>query len=93
MPRTRAIFEWIFGMEPGRYTLRYEATPDDGLTGNLLERRRKKEAEAYEGLEVLMNEIRDLRSLHRWLHSEHRAYTCEGWLRRSASPPDLVAIY
>ena len=93
MNRARAIFEWVFGMEPGKYTLQFEATPNDGLAGASLERRLQKEAEALAGLSVLVNKIRDLKSLHHWIFASHGAYTSEGWLTRRASEPDLVEIY
>jgi uncharacterized SAM-binding protein YcdF (DUF218 family) len=93
MPRSRAIFEWVFGMEPGKYQLRFEAAPDDGLSEHLLQRRREKEASALRSLQPLMQRIHDLRSLHRWIHTEHNAYTAEGWTNRRASAPELVEIY
>ena len=43
MPRSRAIFDWIFGMEPGKYQLRFEAAPNDGLS------ERSSAAQAREG--------------------------------------------
>jgi uncharacterized SAM-binding protein YcdF (DUF218 family) len=93
MPRSRAIFEWVFGMEPGKYQLRFEAAPDDGLSEHLLQRRGEKEASALRSLQPLMQRIHDLRSLHRWIHTEHNAYTAEGWTKRRASAPELVEIY
>lgn len=93
MPRSRAIFDWVFGMDAGVYQLRYEATADDGLSGALLERRRAKEASALQGLYGVMNRIKDGQALHRWMHTEHDAYTARGWLGRKASPPELSEIY
>ena len=93
MLRSKAIFEWIFGMEPGKYRLRFEAAPDDGLSALLLQRRRDKEAAALRSLERVMQRIRDLPSLHRWVHTEHNAYTAEGWTNRRVSAPELVEIY
>ena len=93
MRRSQAIFEWIFGMEPGKYDLRFEATANDGFRDGLLRRRLEKEATALASLQTLMQHIRDLPSLHRWLFAEHEAYTAAGWNSRRASPPDLVEIY
>jgi uncharacterized SAM-binding protein YcdF (DUF218 family) len=93
MPRSRAIFEWVFGMEPKKYRLSFEAAPDDGLSEQLFQRRRDKEASALRSLQPLMRRIRDLRSLHRWIHTEHNAYTAEGWIDRRASAPELVELY
>jgi hypothetical protein len=93
MPRTQAIFDWVYGMEPGNYRLRFEAAPDDGFSPELLQRRREKEASALRSLATVMQRITDLRSLHRWIHTEHRAYTAEGWMHRRASAPELAEIY
>jgi uncharacterized SAM-binding protein YcdF (DUF218 family) len=93
MPRSRSIFEWIYGMERNKYQLRFEAAPDDGLNVELLQRRREKEASALRSLESVMMRIRDLPSLHHWIHAEHNAYTPQGWINRRASSPELVEIY
>lgn len=93
MPRAKAIFEWVFGMAPAHYELRFEATPNEGLNGPLLARRMEKEASALASLDPVIRRIRDLRSLHHWLNTEHRAYTAEGWTQRRASSPDLIEIY
>lgn len=93
MPRTRAIFEWVFGMSPKTCRLEFYATANDGLAIPLLERRAAKEAEALELLGSVIPLIGDLRSLHAWLHTEHRAYTAEGWIHRKASALELVEIY
>jgi uncharacterized SAM-binding protein YcdF (DUF218 family) len=93
MPRSRAIFEWIYGMEPSKYMLQFEAMPNDGLSGPLLQRRRDKEASALSSLQYVMQRIRDLEALHRWMYTEHNAYTAQGWTTRRSSAPELVEIY
>lgn len=93
MARSRAIFEWVYGMEPGKYALQFEATPNDGLSGPLLQRRRDKESSAIVSLHTVLQRIRDLRALHRWMYTEHNAYTAEGWTSRRSSAPELVEIY
>ena len=93
MPRTRAIFEWVFGLTPGRYELQFEATPDEGLEPYLFERRRIKEAAALNDLQQKIARIRDLATLHRWMYTEHNAYTAQGWTSRKASTPEIVEIY
>ena len=89
MPRTRAIFEWVFGLTPGRYELQFEATPDEGLEPYLFERRRIKEAAALNDLQQKIARIRDVATLHRWIYTEHNAYTAQGWTSRKASRPRL----
>jgi hypothetical protein len=93
MQRSRAIFEWVYGLTPGRYQLQFEATPDQGFDPILVERRRVKEAAALRALEPIMARIRDLDSFHRWIYTEHQAYTAQGWVSRKASSGDIVEIY
>jgi hypothetical protein len=93
MARSRAIFEWIFGLTPARYELHFEASPDDGLDSMLLERRRAKETASLAALRPVMERIQDFETLHRWMHVEHDAYTARGWASRKSSPPDIVEIY
>jgi hypothetical protein len=93
MPRSRAIFEWIFAMSPNGYDLRFEATPNTGLSGHLLQRRQVKEAEALRSLATVMGRIRDAAALHRWMYTEHDAYTASGWVSRKASASEIAEIY
>jgi hypothetical protein len=93
MPRSRAIFEWVFGLGRDTYDLRFEATTDDGLDPILLHRRRAKEAAALHSLRPVMDRIRDTDTLHRWMYTEHNAYTPQGWISRKASAPEVVEIY
>jgi hypothetical protein len=40
-----------------------------------------------------MAKIRDPRSLHNWIYTEHNAYTAAGWVSRAPSAPEVVEIY
>ena len=93
MPRSRAIFDWVFGLTPNRYNLRFEATPDEGLAFELLQRRRAKEAAALTHLLPTIERIRDLHELHRWMFTGHNAYTAEGWASRKSSAAEIAEIY
>jgi uncharacterized SAM-binding protein YcdF (DUF218 family) len=88
MPRTRMIFDWIFGLPPADppYALDYHALPDRGLTAAGLEARRAKEAARMEGLRRTSPHIASLAALHRWLFTEHRAYAA-GADPSSDAPP------
>lgn len=94
MPRSRAIFEWVFGMAPGGYRMEFLTAPDHEMPTHLLDRRRAKENAALAALaEHVIPRIRDLDSLHQWLYSEHGAYTAQGWTDRRASEPGIAEIY
>jgi len=92
MPRTRAIFEWVYGLAPeGGYCLAFEATPDDGLDPTALRERQAREAQGLNTVRALAGQITSLAGLHDWLYHEHRAYATAGWLSRPDSEADLGA--
>lgn len=76
MARTRAIFQWVFGLSSGdtSYTLTFEKVSDEGLDPHLLQIRREKEAQGLEKLLPLTEQIRTLPTLHHFLFTQHDAY-------------------
>jgi uncharacterized SAM-binding protein YcdF (DUF218 family) len=88
MPRTRMVFDWVFGLPPADppYVLRYHTVPDRGLMAAGLEARRAKEAARMEDLHRTIPRISSLAALHRWFFTEHRAYAA-GTDHRSDAPP------
>jgi uncharacterized SAM-binding protein YcdF (DUF218 family) len=77
MPRTRAIFEWVFGFEPGTYRLHFAASADVGLTPEQDAARRRKEQEALDLFRRESARISDLRELNEWIFTRHRAYAAD----------------
>ncbi len=78
MARTRAIFEWVYGLESspgGPYDLAFEEVSDEGMEKELLRARLEREQESLARVLKLKKEIRTFREFHRWLFSEHGAYT------------------
>ncbi len=88
MPRTRMVFDWVFGLPPAEppYSLDYHTVPDAGLTGERLGARRAKEAARMEELRRTTPRIASLAALHRWLFAEHRAYAAGADPRGDAPP-------
>jgi uncharacterized SAM-binding protein YcdF (DUF218 family) len=76
MPRTRMVFDWVFGLPPAEppYSLDYHTLPDRGLTAAGLAARLAKEAARMEDLRGTIPRVTSLAALHRWLFTEHRAY-------------------
>jgi uncharacterized SAM-binding protein YcdF (DUF218 family) len=78
LPRTQAIFRWVYGLTspggPGDYTLHFEAVPDRGMADELLRVRLAKEKSGLANVLRLKERIRTWTDLHRWLFSEHGAY-------------------
>ena len=76
MPRTRAIFEWIFHLPPSplEYQLSFETTPDKGLSPQALAARVQREKNSLNNLNNTIREITSLDDFLIWLYSEHTAY-------------------
>ena len=101
LPRTRAIFEWVFGLPEagGRrrppVRLAYEAAADVGLSEEHLAARRQKERSALEALEArTMAEVADLGALSAFLFERHGAYRAhEAVAGRGETPGHIAASY
>ena len=74
MPRTRAIFDWIFGLSISNYALEYETVADTGIDKESLDARIAKEREGLLEIPDLRSSISNMKELHEWLFSEHSAY-------------------
>jgi hypothetical protein len=86
MPRTEAIFRWVFALAPARcaYELTFIAVPDIGMTTEVLEARSRKESRSLASLAPLQAEYGTLASFHEWLFTEHAAYSVEKPQRQKA---------
>jgi hypothetical protein len=80
MPRTQAIFQWIFGLEGSHgddrkyYQLDFESVTDDGIEKEMLQARKKREKASLKHVLKMQKTIRDLKAFHRWFYTEHKAY-------------------
>lgn len=75
MPRTEAIFRWVFGATPGRgYDLSFESTEDIGLSPETLEARAERERASLAAVRRLASSLTTLSGIHQWLFTEHGAY-------------------
>jgi len=94
MPRTRAIFEWVFGLDDRLYELTFEASPDAGITPDALQFRREKERQGLAGFEQVKQRIQSLHELHEWLFTAHQAYSANGrWKQERSQDPRVVESY
>jgi uncharacterized SAM-binding protein YcdF (DUF218 family) len=94
MPRTRMIFDWIFGLPPAEppYVLDYHTVPDQGLTVAGIEARLAKEAARMVDLRRTIPRVTNLAALHRWLFTEHRAYAAGANPKGDAPPAAALEI-
>jgi hypothetical protein len=97
MPRTKAIFQWVYGLPannsgPG-FELYFEAVPDDneGLDETTLLARSEKEKKGMEQVIKLKEKIRTLPALHQWLFAEHGAYAAG--VKPVRLTGDILSIY
>lgn len=76
MPRTRAIFEWLYGLDDqdGKYDLAFETAPDSGIVAEDLQARVNRESESLKQVLQVSATIHTLRDCHRWLFTQHAAY-------------------
>lgn len=75
MPRTRAIFEWVFSLESEKFDIDYCVTPDVGLDDAMASARVEKEKNSLITLqEKKIPRIKTLGELSLFLFVEHAAY-------------------
>ncbi len=75
MPRTEAIFEWIYGLDStAPYRLEFAAAPDDGLSETALQVRSERERESLRSVQQLRERLTSMRETAQWLFTEHNAY-------------------
>ncbi|HEY6341849.1 MAG TPA: YdcF family protein [Bryobacteraceae bacterium] len=77
LPRSRLVFEWIYGLEPRPidYILQFEGVADPSMDPAVLSERRRKEQTSVERLSAIMRQILTMERLHRWIFTEHDAYS------------------
>lgn len=93
MPRTEAVFRWVFGAAPFRaYDLSFESTEDIGLSPEALKARAKRESASLAVVRSLASSIVTLSGIHRWIFTEHGAYawSLRDSTYRQLSPHDAV---
>jgi hypothetical protein len=75
MERTKAIFEWIFGLGNAGYELSFLASPNMGLDKDVLEARKEKERKSLQSVESLRETYTSLRDVWHFLNEKHDMYT------------------
>lgn len=78
MPRTRAVFDWVFKLPPegpgGPMVLDYEESTDSSMSTEVQEARLAKELSALESLNETMANVTDVAQLHEFIFTRHEAY-------------------
>lgn len=86
MARTKATFEWIYGLKglPQDVQLSFKTVSDAGIETAVLQARKQKEARSLKALLNTANKIRTINSFHRWLFQEHGAYAVAAQIARES---------
>jgi hypothetical protein len=74
MPRTQAVFRWVYSLDGPCCSLDFESVPDMGIHADALAERIAKEQISLDAFGKLRTEIGTLAELHRSLFAEHDAY-------------------
>jgi hypothetical protein len=76
MPRTEAIFRWVFGLDrpPEWYDLSFESVSDEDIPPDVLAARIERERASLDRLPATIDRIQSMRALNEWLYTEHAAY-------------------
>jgi len=79
MPRTKAIFEWVFHLPPlpFKYQLDFESTPNEGLSSQAQAARIQREESSLANLRNTIQKINTLDKFINWLYKEHTAYAVD----------------
>lgn len=80
LPRTEAVFRWVYGLEPKalRYDLRFEGVADPGMDPEVLREREGRERKSLDETAELARRLTGLAEFHRWLFTQHKAYSAGG---------------
>ena len=91
MPRSRACFEWVFGLTPAAGgSPRFLSTPDRGLAPDVAAARRAREQESLGALRRNAEAVRTLQAFHRWLNETHMCYAVSRQNEWGAKPPAMA---
>lgn len=77
--RTRAVFEWVFGMSDVEFELDFLVTEDVGLDDAQSAARRRREKMSLDVLQAkTMKRVTTLAKVSEFLFEQHAAYNCSG---------------
>jgi len=75
MARTRAAFEWVWGLAPhGKVDMRFVSTEDAGISETTLRARAAREAESAAALRMNASRITTFAEFNEWLFTTHKCY-------------------
>lgn len=81
MPRTMAIFNWIYNLDSKNPKCHVDYLPatSSSIEGVdlIIKARKEREKQSLANLQSTINKIKTLKEFHTWLFNEHKAYNCD----------------
>lgn len=91
MERTKAIFDWIFGVDNGNFQLSYLATANTGLSASAVEARLERERQSLASVQQLSRQYRSLKGVWQFLNEKHSLYAAKELIASAAAKGDSGA--
>jgi hypothetical protein len=82
MARTRAIFDWIFGVDGNSYQLYYLSSPNVGLGDDAIQARNEKEQNSLKAVDGYTQTYRSMRAIGDFLNKKHDLYAAAALVKR-----------
>ncbi len=78
LPRTEAIFKWVYNLKPApvKYRLDFLGVSDKGMNKEITQARIRKEKQSLIKLNQTKRTTTTLPKLTKWLFTKHTAYAC-----------------
>ncbi len=77
MPRTEAIFNWIYSLGDWNFNLTFVSVDSQDLDKSIIQARKEREKQSLNNLQDKIYKIKSLKEFHFWFYTEHKAYTCD----------------
>jgi vancomycin permeability regulator SanA len=91
MPRVSLLFHWIGSLHGHYYCVFLESC--NNMNKNVLEVRKSREKKSFLNVENLRKKINDKNSFHKWLFTEHKAYSCNFLFHKEVIPEKEKITY
>jgi len=76
MPRSQAIFEWIYKLWRYECKLEFVEVSTKYLDNEIMQARTDREKRSLVTFHQVMNKIKTIQDFHCWFYREHQAYNC-----------------
>ena len=98
MPRTKAIFTWIYNLGLGDQfssldVLDFLSVSSEDLEDSIIESRKTREAESLKNLGPTINRIKTMQEFTNWFFLEHKAYNCDFTLNDRCQDVKVLSTY